>query len=93
MTDDDRANEAEVAAFRVACKGFLGAFVDELLKRAELHALAGTSHEHRSLLVDEKRKHAVSLRVRIDFGDVVDPRELAELIAAAKQSPGTIGES
>ena len=93
MIDDDATNEAEVEAFREACRKFLAVYLDGLIKRAGLRSLAGTSHYHRSLIVDEKERHAVQLLVRFDFGELVEKAALAELIEAASSAPGTIPEA
>jgi hypothetical protein len=93
-TEEQRAaDSAEVEAFRAACDRFLEGFMEELIARTGLAPLAGSVHEHRSLLVNKENDTAMMLRVRFDFSDVLDQKELEVLIEAAKRAPGTIAES
>lgn len=88
----DAVDAAETEAFRDACVRFVQPYVAALLKRSSLRPLAGTVHEHRTLLLDTKGK-AMVMSVRISFGDLVAQQDLVELIDAAQSAPGKVAES
>ena len=91
--EQQAADEKVVASFRVACERFLAIYVEEVIKRTGLSPLALSVHEHKSLLVDRDKDEAMLVRVRFEFGHLIDRGDLEELISAAENSPGSVGES
>jgi len=82
-------NEAEVRAYRKACDAFAEVLLRELGQQVPMASLADTTHEHTTLLCDQKGK-AVAMRTVISFGDVLDQDQVVELMAAAKAKPGSV---
>ena len=82
-------NEAETRAYRKACDAFAEVLLRELGQEVPVADLAGTRHEHTTLLCDLKGK-AVSMKVEIAFGEVLDQDEVVELMTQAKTAPGSV---
>lgn len=89
--DDDveRADAAEVAAYRKAVGAFFRALGHQLTN-AQVRALAGTNHEHHTMLMLECSGECCVVRVRMDYGEVLRQADVAELIEAARVLPGGV---
>lgn len=84
--------DAETAAYREAVAAFVEIFAKRIGQRA-ITGLAGTDHQHSTLIIDHPSRTSVIVRFKISFSDVIDPEQLAELIEQASRTPGSVPEA
>lgn len=91
LTTEDR----ETRASRIAIEAFTTTLITELgahtLERDnQLRTLAGTEHQHTSLIALITTLEVMSVHVKIVFGDVIPRAAVQEMINKAKASPGSV---